>query len=1001
MPVRSALAAAAAPPAFENEAERMASRLRLLHIVTAPSAEPFETRLQRALALTTTLLGLELGVLSRVDGDVFTVAAIYSTGPELVAGDTFPVGDTYCAMTLAHDDVFAVSHMGCSEHADRPCYGVFGLESYIGIPVRVMGETVGTLCFSGSRPTVPFTDADRDLLRVLAMWVGGAMEQQRQQRALTDHAAIVAGLYDASPLMMGVVELTDDGADIRHVSDNTATAALFGTTVEALRGRLASDSGSSKRVLALWIDAYRRADAAGAAVSFEYTDETPDGPLAVAATVARISPADPLTGQPARYCYVARDVTEQQQAQAALAASEARARALSRATFEGIAFSRDGVILDANDQFAAFIGLDHQDDAAGMDAMQIVTPGSQALVRRMISEGRSDAYEAELQRRDGTCFWADIQGQTVTYLDGREARVTAIRDVSRRRAAEQQIRFQADVLAHVSDAVVALDPDGYVTYWNAGAERLHGLSAETVLGRELHTVVRYAVPPPGGPTSAAVTARYACLALREAGGSDLVYEGPGGGRRVVAVSASPILGDDGQETGTLAVIRDVTAERELAAQMRHQALHDPLTGLPNRERFRQRVEAARRGGAPFAVLYVDLDHFKSVNDSLGHDAGDRLLLAVADRMTHAAGAEATVARLGGDEFGLVVPGNARTATATAKRLMRALRAPLALGRRDVVPSASVGAVTHAERYDDAEALLRDADTAMYDAKRAGRDRLSVFGPAMRAAVVERFALEHDLRRAVRDGEFCVRFQPILDLSTGQVAGVEALARWEHPVRGLLGPAQFVGLAEELGLIADIDSLILDATCREMQTWGDVGSLLTMVTVNCSDQSFLGAGLAARARAAADAAGIPPHCLTLELTERALVATDAATGVADAIRAAGLKLCVDDFGTGYSSLGLLHRLPVDGLKIDRSFVQDLATSPAAEAVVRAVVQFSADLGLRTVAEGIETQAQLARLRAMGCRYGQGFLFSPPVEPAIAREMLDSAPWTALWQGESGA
>ncbi|HEX8384900.1 MAG TPA: bifunctional diguanylate cyclase/phosphodiesterase, partial [Rubricoccaceae bacterium] len=429
--------------------------------------------------------------------------------------------------------------------------------------------------------------------------------------------------------------------------------------------------------------------------------------------------------------------------------------------------------------------------------------------------------------------------------------------------------------------------------------------------------------------------------------------------------------------------------------------------LPNRTRFRHRVEHAMYTRAPFAVLYVDLDRFKGVNDTLGHDAGDQLLLAVAARMRTAVGPDGTVARLGGDEFAALVPGDARAARRAARRVLAALADPVGVGPGTVVPTASVGVVVRAERYDDPAALLRDADTAMYEAKRAGRNRVSVFDAAMHEAARQRFGLGHDLREAVRTATdtpaaspFQLRFQPIVDLATGEVAGFESLVRWEHPALGLLGPSRFIPLAEEIGLVADIDGLVLEATCREVGSWGSPDGRaacegLAMVSVNCSDQSLLRPGLAARARDAADAAGLPPGCLTLELTERALVDTDAALAAVHEIRAHGLQLCVDDFGSGYSSLGLLHRLPVDGLKVDRSFVADLDTSPAAQAVVRAVVQFSTDLGLRTVAEGIETPAQLRRLREAGCRYGQGFLFAPPVAPDVARAMLAEAPWAGRW------
>ena len=1004
MPV-PALAVPRAAPA-ETDAARMASRLRLLHVVTAPSAEPFDVRLDRALALTATLLGLEIGILSRIRDGVFTAAAAHSTGAAIAAGTAFPLGDTYCSITLARDDVYAEAHMTRSEHRDHPCVNAFGLESYIGIPVRVAGEVTGTLCFLGKRPSPPFSEADHDLLRVLAMWVGGALEQQDQHREIAERGALVSGLYDASPQMMGVVELADGPAgpetDVLHCSDNAATAALFGTTPEALRGRLASASGVSARVLALWTDAYRRAEATAAPVTFEYDDETPAGVLAVAATVALVAPTDALSGRRARFCYVARDVTAERAARHALAASERRNRLLSEATFEGIAFTRAGIILDANEQFARMLGFASVADVVGAAAVALITPETADRVRTAIAEGRTEPYEAEALRHDGSRFWAEIQGRAFPYIDGGEARLTAFRDVSRRKAAEQQIRFQADVLAHVSDAVVALDLDGCVTYWNAGAERLHGFAAEAVLGRPLASVVRYHVPAPAATPDAApavTPAADARDALREAAGGlgDLFYDGPSGGRRVVSVSASLLRGDDGAERGVLAVLRDVTPEREIAARIRHQALHDALTGLPNRVQFRNRVADALAGHAPFSVLYVDLDRFKGVNDTLGHAAGDRLLLAAAARMAaavEAAGPGGVVARLGGDEFAVVMPGDARMARRVARALLAAVRQSVRIGAREIVPSASVGVVARAERYTDPEALLRDADTAMYDAKRAGRDRAAFFDVAMHTAVAERFALEHDLRRALRDRQFSIHLQPIVDLRSGAVAGFEALARWEHPLLGFIGPTTFIPLAEELGLVAEIDGLVLDAACREIGAWAG-SHLLTMVNVNCSDQSFMQAGLAERARAAADAAGMDPARLTLELTERALVAPDAAQSAAQAIRAQGLRLCVDDFGSGYSSLGLLHRLPVDGLKIDRSFVSDLDTSAAAQAVVRAVVQFSSDLGLRTVAEGIETPGQLRRLRAMGCRYGQGYLFSPPVAADVARAMVDAPPWAAQW------
>ena len=682
--------------------------------------------------------------------------------------------------------------------------------------------------------------------------------------------------------------------------------------------------------------------------------------------------------------------------QRALAESERRLRALGRSTTEGIAFAAGGVVIDCNDQFVRLFGLSDRADAVGRTPASFVAAEHVGVVRAAIEAGSTDAYEIVGVRADGSRFWMEAQGGQTTY-GGREVRMTAVRDVTARRLAEEQTQFQADVLAQVSDSVVALDLDGRVTYWNGGAERLHGVPEADALGRPLEDVIEYALPdgPRGGGAGVDGAGVEGLLRGEASRNGELVYLTPGGGRRFVSVSSSVLRDQHGVETGLLAVARDVTPRRELATRLEFQATHDDLTGLPNRALFRDRINRAMASGDPFGVLFVDLDRFKVVNDSLGHDAGDRLLGTVASRLRQALGAYegALVARLGGDEFGVIVPTALGDPEGAGRAVLDALAAPVDLGERAVVPGASVGVVARGEAYALREALLRDADTAMYAAKRAGRGVVAVFDASMHEAAAARFGLEHDLREAVAGDQLRAVFQPVVDLGSGAVVGFESLVRWAHPERGLLGPGQFLPVAEEAGLVPDVDRWVLDETCREIGRWAphlDPEALL-WVSVNCSDRTFLSAGLAERAREAAEAAGLDPGRLVLELTERALVDADAARGALAAVREAGLQLCVDDFGSGYSSLGLLHALPVDGLKIDRSFVSDLGTSRAARSVVRAVVQIADDLGLRVVAEGIETEAQLAVLRELGCPLGQGYLFSKPVPPDEARALIAAPPW----------
>ena len=957
--------------AADRDAARQAARLRLLFAVSTPSEAPFHEQASQALALTTDLLGLDIGILSCIQDDCYTVVACHTPDGALSPGDEFPLGDTYCSITLAADDIVAIDHMAESEHHRHPCYQAFGLETYIGFPVHVDGKLFGTLNFSAATPNRhPYTDADGDLIRLLALWAGTAMERDEREATFRAQAERLEAVVREAPLILFAVDAEGD-----FVFCEGNGLERLGQTSESFAGVNVFEAYADYPVVVDNI----RAVLEGEPRSWT---ATVDG----ATFEVRARPSYAADGTVEGMVAVSTDITRRVQADAARREVEARYRALSSASFEAIAFSEHGVVVDANEQFAHLLGFSSVVDVLGLSAADVCHPDSRDLVLTMIREDREEVYEARCVRRDGTTFWAEIQGRKMER-DGRQLRVTAFRDVTARRAAEAHTRFQADVLSQVSDAVVALDVDGRVTYWNDAAERLHGVAADAALGRPLDDVIHYELPDADVDLSP--------QDLIESGSHDaLIYIRPDGERRYVSVSSSTLRSAEGEAQGLLAVTRDVTARREMALRLQHQATHDALTGLPNRSAFGDRIAAALAAGDPFGVLFLDLDRFKGVNDTLGHDAGDRLLVAVAERMRDAVGEAGLVARFGGDEFGIVAEADAAGVQALAGRVLDAIAQPVNVGERTLTPHASVGTVASAERYDAADELLRDADTAMYEAKRSGRGRAALFDPAMQVTASVRFGLETELRHAVERGQLRIVLQPIVDLATGAVGGFESLVRWQHPEMGLVLPDRFIPIAEDMGLVPDIDRWVLAEACRTVGAWEERVPLF--LSVNCSDQAFIADELPGLVEAAAHESGLTADHIVLELTERALVDKAAALRQIEALRARGIRLTIDDFGSGYSSLGLLHALPVDGLKIDRSFVSDLEASSSARAVVRAVTSFSDDLGLRIVAEGIETAGQLALLREAGCQYGQGYLFSRPVPAAVAQLQLRDHPWAHLFR-----
>jgi len=461
------------------------------------------------------------------------------------------------------------------------------------------------------------------------------------------------------------------------------------------------------------------------------------------------------------------------------------------------------------------------------------------------------------------------------------------------------------------------------------------------------------------------------------------------GREVEVVVTSSRLRFDGHEA-VLETVQDVTERNRLEDQLRYRAFHDALTELANRALFHERVAHAlvRRAGkeGTVAVVVLDLDGFKTINDSLGHTAGDQLLMAVAHRLKNRLRPEDTAARLGGDEFAVLFEDvTATEVTTVTDRIMAAFAESFAVAGQQLMVTPSVGVVLNREG-DSPEDLLRDADTAMYLAKSHGKACVRVFEPAMHAAALGRLALEAELRRAIDRDELVVHYQPAVRLGTGEVHGLEALVRWEHPERGLLLPAEFIPLAEETGLIVDLGRWVLRQACRDARRWQQTDPELG-IAVNLSARQLGDPRVVEDVAATLVGCGLTPGTLTLEITESVVMEDpERVAEILRALRALGVRVALDDFGTGYSSLAYLRTLPVDVLKIDRAFVEGVARDPESTGMVDAIVHMAATLTLSTIAEGVEDAEQAARLEELGSEVVQGFLFSRPLPAADVSDYL---------------
>ncbi len=570
----------------------------------------------------------------------------------------------------------------------------------------------------------------------------------------------------------------------------------------------------------------------------------------------------------------------------------------------------------------------------------------------------------------------------------------ALRNLIERSAIAETLFFEKEraqvTLNSIGDAVMSTDESGAVAYLNVVAENLTGWSHTEAAGQPLDKVFRIidagTREQVANPMARAmrenktVSLTPNCLLIRRDGFESAIED-----------SAAPIHDRQGRITGAVMVFHDVSSARALSTKMSHLAQQDGLTDLPNRilfnDRLTQAMVMAHRQGKKLALLYLDIDRFKHVNDSSGHAIGDRLLQSVASRLRACVRHSDTVSRHGGDEFVILLceVAHPQDAAVAAEKMLAALGEPHHIDELELYVSASIGIVTYPEDGNTAEALLKNADTAMYQAKDCGRNNFQFFKAEMNLHTLERQSLESDLRHALERREFVLHYQPKVNLRTRAITGVEALIRWRHPNRRLLRPSRFISIAEETGLIVPIGKWVLREACRQAKAWQLAGLPPMSIAVNISAVELRAKDFVAGVRVILAETGLEARYLELEITETFLMQDTVSTGlVLQELKDMGIQLALDDFGTGYSSLSYLKRFPIDTLKIDYSFVRDLATDADDASIVSAVVNMGKSLHMRVVAEGVETQEQCAFLKNQHCPEAQGFYFG---EPMIAEEIAE--------------
>jgi len=805
---------------------------------------------------------------------------------------------------------------------------------------------------------------------------------KRHSVARTDRSFLF--LFEKSPNPM----LVYDAQSRQVLAANDAIVGLFGYEEEELKRMRVEDLAASTETdrLSRNLDFIRENNA-------EYfCDPSPihyrrqDGTLL---EVTAVCQSIEYGGAPARLLML-QDITSDRKVERALADSQQRFRAVFESSLQGIfLFDLQGRVLEMNPTAAKMAReLMDREPRLGETMIPLLPEDLRGRVEECFdrsAKGENLRVELDVRRTHDLVDWYEGIFNPVRGKDGRISGVcVSLLAVTDRKNAESKSILNEEkfrrLFDNANDAIYLYEVDGdgqpgkYLEVNEVACKRM-GYTREEFL-----TMTPLDILEPKQRRD--MVSIWRKLASHSHMTFERVHVTHAGVKLPVEVSAH--MFHWAGRRAVLSIARDLTERKRAEEIIRRQAYYDPLTNLPNRTLFKDRLEQAmshaKRSEQQLGVMLLDLDRFKTINETLGHNLGDRLLVGVAERLLVEAGEGATLARLTGDEFIFLIPKveNTEELYQRATRIIHCLKEPFHLGTQEVHTSCGLGIVMYPGDGEDAETLLRNAETAMYRAKEQGRNNYQLYTAVMNAKAFKQLLMENSMRRALERNEFIVHFQPQVDLETRRVVGAEALVRWQHPDLGLVFPTEFIGLAEDTGLIVPLGEWVLKEACRQNKAWQAKGLPSITVAVNLSARQFLQKGLSSHVADILKETGLDPHWLGLEVTESvALKDADFTLACLHDLRAMGLHLSLDDFGTGYSSLSYLKRFPIQTIKIDQSFVRDLATDPNDAAIASAVMALARALRLSVIAEGVETEEQLEFLRSQGCRYIQGYLMSHPL------------------------